>query len=342
VDLIMPFLWGLGFLALVLTHTVVFIWCELKILAHVTDRLGPMTTGGFHGWLQPVADVMKLLNKEDVIPAGADRILFKAAPFIVFVPVFATLAALPLSDRIMARDFDPGVFYIMAFSGFSFVGMVVAGWSSNNKYSLLGALRAAGQLISYELPLGLAVAGVIMISGSLSLVRIVEAQTVPFLLIQPIGFLVFFIAMIAELGRTPFDLPMAESELVAGYFTEYSGMRWSLFFVGEYFALFTLSGVCAILFLGGWRGPFLPPPVWLLLKIYLLFTVLVMIRGTLPRVRPDQLMAFGWKVLVPATFVNLLLTAFFGVLVENFRLPLALTEFALLAVFLAATRRTAS
>lgn len=327
-------LYALIILAFVLTNIILFIWLELKILAHITDRYGPMRTGKFHGWLQPFADVLKLLNKEDIIPARADRLVFIAAPFVVFVPVFMTLVTIPFAHNLVARNLDIGVFYVVALSAFTFVGMVMAGWSSQNKYALLGAFRAAGQLLSYELPLGLSIVGIVMLTGSLSLVTIVEKQAVPFILIQPAGFLVFYLAAISELTRTPFDLPQAESEIVAGFYIEYSGMRWALFFLAEYASLFVLAAIAALLFLGGWKGPFLPPIVWLLIKIYALFFLMVWARGTLPRVRPDQLMALGWKVLLPAAFVNIVLTGILAFVTPNYQVLLGLSEFVLLGLML--------
>lgn len=265
--------------------------------------------------------------------------IFKAAPFVVFVPVFMTLVTIPLTQKLMVRNLDIGVFYVFALSSFTFVGMVMAGWASYNKYSLLGAFRAAGQLLSYELPLGLSIVGVVMLSGSLSLVSIVDKQTIPYILLQPAGFMVFFLATVAELTRTPFDIPQAESELVAGFFVEYSGMRWALFFLAEYASLFILAAVGALLFLGGWKGPLLPPILWFFLKVYALFFIIVWIRGTMPRIRPDQLMALGWKILLPVAFINIVITGLFVVATPIFQLWLAISEFVLLGALLYLIRR---
>lgn len=335
----MPLLYAAIALVIVLLNILLFIWLELKILAHIQDRLGPMRTGRFHGWLQPIADVVKLLNKEDIVPGAADRLIFKAAPFVVFVPVFMTLVTIPLTQKLMVRNLDIGVFYVFALSSFTFVGMVMAGWASYNKYSLLGAFRAAGQLLSYELPLGLSIVGVVMLSGSLSLVSIVDKQTIPYILLQPAGFMVFFLATVAELTRTPFDIPQAESELVAGFFVEYSGMRWALFFLAEYASLFILAAVGTLLFLGGWKGPLLPPLLWFFLKVYALFFIIVWIRGTMPRVRPDQLMALGWKILLPVAFINIVITGLFIVATPIFQPWLAISEFVLLGALLYLMRR---
>lgn len=335
----MPVIVALLMLGFVLANIIIFIYLMLKVFAHIHTRLGPMETGKFHGWLQPIADVVKLINKEDIIPAQADRLIFIAAPFVVFVPVFMTLVTIPLTQNLVAQSLDIGVFYVVALSAFTFVGMVMAGWSSSNKYSLLGAFRAAGQLISYELPLGLAIVGVVMLTSSLSLVSIVEKQTIPFILIQPAGFMVFFIAAVSELTWAPFDLPTADSELVAGFFIEYSGIRWAIFYLAEFMGFFVLASVATTLFLGGWKGPFLPPLVWFLIKVYFLYFIMLWGRATLPRVRPDQLMSLGWKVLLPVAFTNVVLTGLLAMTMSNFKIVLGVTEFVLLAGMLYFTRR---
>lgn len=327
----MSFLTGMllavGVIAFILTNVILFMWMEFKILAHIVDRLGPMETGKFHGWLQPIADVLKFLNKEDIVPAQADKLLFKLAPFVSFIPAFMALAAIPMTKNLYIMDTDIGVFYVIALSAFTFVGMVMAGWSSHNKYSLLGAFRAAGQLLSYELPMGLAIAGVAMAAGTLRLIGIVDYQTIPNIFVQPLGFIVFAIVAEAELTRSPFDLPQSESELITGYQTEYSGMRWALFFVAEYFSLIILASLISLLFLGGWHGPWLPPLAWFIIKIYVIFIFLVWVRGTLPRVRPDQLMALGWKVLIPAALINILLTGVLVILLpHSWKLWLGVSE----------------
>ncbi len=330
-------------IVLVLTHIIVFIWCELKIFAHIMDRYGPIETGKFHGVLQPFADVLKLMNKEDTVPGASDRLIFKVAPFVVFVPAFMAIGAIPLSATLVVINLDIGAFYIIALSAFTFVGMIMAGWSSFNKYSLLGAFRAAGQLLSYELPFGLTIAGVAMMASSLNLITIVNKQVVPNAFIQPIGFLVFVIAAEAELSRSPFDIPHAESEIIAGYHIEYSGMRWALFYLAEYVSLIILCSMTALLFLGGFKGPILPPPVWFLLKVYVLFFILAWIRITFPRVRPDQLMDLGWKVLLPASLLNIVLTASIIILLPDiWPVALAVTEFTIVIatlIYLGRTRR---
>ncbi len=337
--LALPFIIGLGLVIFVLTNIIFFMWAEFKIAARVADRYGPMETGRFHGWLQPVADIAKFLNKEDIVPARADKLVFRIAPFVGFVPMAMTLVAIPYTYQLMVRNLDIGVFYVIALSSFTFVSMIMGGWASNNKYSLLGAFRAAGQLISYELPLGLAIAGVVLLSATLNLAGIVGNQTVWNIVLQPIGFLVFMVAMQAELQRSPFDLATAESELVAGYSVEYSGMRFALFQVGEFFGLWALACLAVILFLGGWHGPVLPGIVWFFIKFYAIFIFLAFSRVSVPRVRPDQLMAVGWKVLLPSALANIFLTATLIVLVPHYKLPLAIIEFIILFAALYFMRR---
>lgn len=337
--LVLPLLIGLGLVIFVLTNIVFFMWAEFKIAGRVADRFGPMETGKFHGWLQPVADIVKFLNKEDIVPAQADSLIFRIAPFVGFVPAVMTLVAIPYAANLVIRNLDIGVFYVIALSSFTFVGMVMGGWASSNKFSLLGAFRAAGMLLSYELPLGMAIAGVAMMSATLSLVGIVENQTVWNVILQPIGFLVFMVAMQAELQRSPFDLAVAESELVAGYTVEYSGMRFALFQVGEFFGLWALACLAVIMFLGGWHGPVLPGVVWFFIKFFGIFIFLALSRVSIPRVRPDQLMALGWKVLLPASIANIFITATLIILVPHYKLPLALSELVIVIVALFTIRR---
>lgn len=294
---------------IVLINTIVVMWIERKLLGHIQSRLGPMRTG-FHGVLQPFADALKLLGKEDLVPAGADRVLFLIAPLIAFTPSVLVYSAMPWVSEFAGMSFDVGIFMIFAVAAMLPVGILVAGWSSHNKYSLIGGFRSAAQQISYEVPMILAVMGVVMLAESMKLETIVEAQSSVWNVVtQPFAFVLFFIAMLAELNRVPFDMPEAESELVAGFNTEYSGMRFALFFVAEYANVFTWSLVTVLLFFGGWGGPLLPGVVWLLLKTYAIVCVIIWMRGTFPRVRVDQLMDLGWKVLLPAALVNVLLTA---------------------------------
>lgn len=294
---------------IVLVNTVVVMWVERKLLGHIQSRLGPMRTG-YHGLLQPFADALKLLGKEDLVPAGADRVLFLIAPMIAFTPSVLVYCAMPWVSEFAGMSFDVGIFMVFAIAAVFPVGVLVAGWSSHNKYSLIGGFRSAAQQISYEVPMILAVMGVVMLAESLKLSTIVEAQgSVWNIVTQPFAFVVYFIAMLAELNRVPFDMPEAESELVAGFNTEYSGMRFALFFVAEYANVFTWSLITVLLFFGGWLGPVLPGFVWLLLKTYAVVCVIIWMRGTFPRVRVDQLMDIGWKLLLPAALLNVLLTA---------------------------------
>lgn len=292
---------------IVLVNTVVVMWIERKLLGHIQSRLGPMRTG-FHGLLQPIADAFKLLGKQDLVPAGADRVLFLIAPLIAFTPSVLVYSAMPWVATFAGFEFEVGIFMIFAVAAMFPVGVLVAGWSSHNKYSLIGGFRSAAQQISYEVPMILAAMGVVMLAGSMRLSDIVEAQSGLWNVVtQPFAFVLFFIAMLAELNRVPFDMPEAESELVAGFNTEYSSMRFALFFLAEYANVFTWSLITTLLFLGGWNGPALPGVVWLLLKTYAVVCLIIWMRGTFPRVRVDQLMALGWKLLLPASLVNVLL-----------------------------------
>jgi NADH-quinone oxidoreductase subunit H len=296
---------SLGLLVFVLLNALFLVWAERKILGHIQVRLGPMRVGR-HGLLQTVADALKLFLKEDIIPLRADRRLFVVAPFIVFIPAFIVYVVIPFSDKLITKDLDIGIFYVFAVAALFPIGILLAGWASDNKYSLLGGMRAAAQQISYEVPMLLSVLGVVMVAGTMSTVGIVEAQRgIWFLALQPLGFLIYAITMIAELNRTPFDMPEAESELVAGFHVEYSGMRWALFMLSEYSNMFLVSALATTLFLGGWKGPFLPPLVWFLIKTYFLVFVIIWVRGTLPRIRVDQLMDLGWKALLPLSLVNI-------------------------------------
>lgn len=287
--------------------TIMFInWLERKVIGRFQDRYGPNRVGPL-GILQFVADAIKMFTKEDITPANADRVIFNLAPVMVVVPTFLILAVLPFGRGMVAADLNIGFLYIVAISSLTTIAILLAGWGSRNKYSLLGGMRVVAQMISYEVPMVLSALGVIMLTGSLSLVSIVEGQSrVPFILLQPLGFLIYFISAIAEVNRAPFDLPEAESEIIAGYHTEYSGMKYAMFLLAEYINAFIVSAIAATLFLGGWQGPLLPPYVWFFLKAYAIYFVLMWLRGTLPRLRIDQLMGLAWKFLVPLALVNLL------------------------------------
>ncbi|MDP3787475.1 MAG: NADH-quinone oxidoreductase subunit NuoH [Candidatus Omnitrophota bacterium] len=298
----------LGFISV---SAMFLIWWERKVSAHIQTRYGPMRVG-WHGVLQPVADVIKLLLKEDIVPAGVDRWVWWFAPFFAVVPSVMVFACIPFGNifgiTLIPADLNIGILYILAITSVCTLGIFMAGWGSNNKYSLLGAMRAAAQMISYEIPLVLSIITVVMFAGSLSMQKIVEGQSKLWFVFQPnlaIAFIIYLISAVAETNRVPFDIPEAESELVAGFHTEYSGMKFAMFFLGEYTNLFIVSAIAATLFLGGWQGPFLPPVIWFLIKTYGIITVMMWFRWTFPRVRVDQLMGFTWKVLTPISFANL-------------------------------------
>ena len=314
-NFIIFFILGAVLLLVVLGFVTYGILAERKVMGYMQLRHGPNQVGGRWGLLQTVADVLKLLLKEDVIPKLADRPLFILAPVIAFAPSFMVLATIPFTDKFQFADIGVGLLYYIAVSGLTTIGVMTGGWASNNKYALLGGMRAAAQMISYEIPLVMSVLGVILLSGSLNLNDIVAAQRHGwFILLQPIGFIIFFIASVAELNRTPFDLPEAESELVAGYHVEYSGFRWAFFMLAEYVYLFAMTALVTVLFLGGWTAPlgvlsFIPGAVWFALKFSIVLFTYIWLRVTFPRLRADQLMEFAWKVLLPVALANIFLTA---------------------------------
>lgn len=286
---------------------------ERRFLGFFQVRMGPNRVGPL-GLLQPIADGIKLFFKEDITVSHAHRFYFTLAPIISLVSVLVCFAVVPFSGRFYVADISLAVLYVMAFSSLGVYGVLLGGWSSNNKYSLLGGLRGAAQMISYEIPLALSIVGIITLAGSLSLVDIVKAQEgMWFIVKQPLGFLLFLIAVSAETNRTPFDLIECENELVAGYQTEYSSMKFGLFYMAEYAHLLLASCLVTLLFLGGWNGPVLPALVWFGIKLFMVFFVFIWVRATFPRVRYDQLMMFSWKVLTPLAFLNLLVTAVFVV-----------------------------
>ena len=309
--------------------SLVFIFAELKISAHMQSRIGPYFAGGRFGWAQPLADGLKFMQKEDLMPEDADAPVFKVAPMIVLMGTLAVFVIVPFSPKLIVRDLDLGVFYALAAGSVGTIGVLMAGWSSANKYSLMGGLRAGAQLIAYELPLVLAVVGVVIQAGTMSLNGIVAAQVAPVFTIgdfavrlpyllqgQVIGFAIFIIAMLAELSRTPFDMPIAESELVMGYLTEYSGLRFTMFFLAEYAGMFSMSAIAATLFLGGWYLPGLSldtlevlGPVILMAKVSLLVFVIIWFRWTFPRLREDQLQSLAWRWLIPLALLNIVGTA---------------------------------
>ncbi|GAA1013527.1 NADH-quinone oxidoreductase subunit H [Acrocarpospora pleiomorpha] len=287
---------------------------EHKAMAHMQSRLGPMYAGGFHGWAQLIADGVKFVQKEDVIPAAADRAIFKIAPAVALVPYLVVMIVIPVGPGLYGVDLDAGLFFVLAVMGVGVLGSIMAGWSSANKYSVLGGMRSAAQLMSYELPLVLAASSVAMAAGTLSLTGIVEAWQWWWLPWQAIGAVVFFVAGLAELRRPPFDMPIAESEIIMGPMTEYTGIRFALFMLTEYVGIVVLSALTTVLFLGGWHGPFLPGPVWTLIKIFVLAFVVIWVRVSYPRMREDQLQKLAWVGLVPLALFQLALTGVVKVL----------------------------
>ncbi len=330
---------------LVLPFVLVAVWLERKVSAHMQDRLGPMRVG-WHGYLQTIADLLKLIQKEDIVAKDNDKLLFNIAPALVFAGSYAAFAAIPLTSFYIGSNIDLGIFFIIGISGLVVAGILMAGWSSNNKYSLLGAMRSAAQIISYEIPTILVVLTIVMITGTMNLYTLSEMQTgyfwnwmifggpvlgaakFAFIPLMIIGFVIIYISTLAEVNRTPFDIPEAESELVSGYHTEYSGMKFAMFFLAEYANMFAVSAVVAALFLGGYQSPFgylgntlgLPwlIPIeqlfWFVAKGTFFVIVQMWLRWTLPRLRVDQLMALCWKYLIPIAFVNLLIVGLITVL----------------------------
>jgi len=319
--------WLLGFIFLIaklsiviivlLTLAAYLVWVERKLLGRMQARYGPNRAGKF-GLLQPLVDLVKLVTKEDTVPEGASRGVFLLAPGVVAAVALLIFAVIPFGNAVtlwgrriplVITDLNIGLLLIIALSSISVYGIALGGWASNSKYSLLGGIRGAAQMISYELPLGLSLVPVVMLARSFSLVEITDAQSrFPFILVQPLSFIIFFIAAVAEIKRIPFDLPEAENELGAGYHTEYSGMRFGLFFLGEYITMIILGSLVAVFFLGGWHGPFLPPIIWFLLKVWVIVFILIWFRATFPRLRYDQLMNTGWKVLIPIALLNIIVT----------------------------------
>ncbi len=297
-----------GVLIVALSIAAGLIWVERRLLALWQDRYGPNRVGRF-GLLQVLADMIKIFAKEDWIPPFADKPVFLLAPAIIITTTLLSFAIIPYTPTIIVADLNIGLLFFLAMSSLGVYSVALAGWSSASKYSLLGGLRAAAQMLSYEVFMGLSLMGVVMLAGSFDLREIVEAQRgIWFCIPQIVGFVVFVIAGLAETRRLPFDLPEAESELVAGYHAEYSGMKFGMFFVGEYLGITLISALITTLFLGGWLGPVLPPVVWFLLKTFVFIGFFILVRGTLPRLRYDQLMAYGWQVLLPLSLLNLILT----------------------------------
>jgi NADH-quinone oxidoreductase subunit H len=314
-------------LLVLLTSVAYAVWMERKVVARIQSRWGPYLVGP-HGLLQPVADGLKFLFKEDIEPREVDRFVYYLAPFVAFTMAFASIAVIPFGESItlfghkidfQITSLNVGLLFILAVTSLGVYGIALAGWSSNSKFPLFGGLRSSAQMISYELSLGLALVGVVLVSGSLNLREIVEQQHGLWNIVrQPLGFLLYFIAAIAETNRTPFDLPEAESELVGGFHTEYSSYKFAMFFIAEYANIFTVSCLATLMFFGGWLGPVFGPPLlrallpilWFCLKVFCFVFTYIWIRGTLPRFRYDQLMSFGWKFLLPVALANVLITSF--------------------------------
>ena len=286
------------------------VYAERKVSERMQMRLGPMRVG-WHGSIQTIADALKLIQKEDITPSNVDRGVYFWAPIITFVAALAVYVTIPFGKGLLIRDLNIGVLYIIAITTFTVIGLLMAGWSSNNKYAILGGFRSAAQVVSYEVPLAMGLLGVVMLTQTMSLGQIVSQQTEFHQWLiwrQPLGFMVFWIAGTAEVNRTPFDLPEADSELVAGFVTEYSGMKFAMFFLAEFLNMFTLSAMATTLYFGGWHGPLLPSWMWFLIKVLVGVFILMWFRWTYPRLRVDQLMGFAWKFLLPLAFLNIILT----------------------------------
>jgi NADH-quinone oxidoreductase subunit H len=291
----------------VILGVMAFIYIERRVLGRFQIRIGPNRTGPF-GIIQPVADTIKILIKEDIVPRSADGLLHLLAPAIAFIPTLMIFAVIPLWNGAALVNLNIGILYIVAISSVSVVGILMAGWASNNKYALISAMRVIAQVVSYEIPLALSIIGVVLFTGNLSISSIIESQDIPFILLQPLGFIIYFIAALAEINRTPFDLLEAESEIVAGFNIEYSGIKFALFFLTEYAEALAISAIIATIYLGGWRGPLLPPILWFLIKMVAVFILIIWVRSTLPRIRIDQVMGLAWKFLLPLALINLLIT----------------------------------
>ena len=329
IPLLITIIYAVGVVMFLSIFALAGIWLERKVSGHIQDRLGPMETGGWHGWSQTIADALKLVLKEDIIPSAADSRLFRLAPYLVFIGSLAAFAVLPFAANLIGSDLNIGVYYVIAVSSLVVIGILMAGWASNNKWALYGAMRSAAQMVSYEVPVALSLLIPVLMSGTMSMQEIVQGQeggfwnwyvfrSIPFSLV---AFVIYFWASLAEVNRTPFDIPEAESELVAGYHVEYSGMRFGVFFLSEYGNMFVVSAVAATVFLGGWQPPlpalsFIPGPIWFVGKAASLVFVQMWLRWTLPRLRVDQLMHVCWKIFLPFSFANLLLVGLWVVLTK--------------------------
>lgn len=317
INIIMSIIYFIAIEIFVLLNAMYLIYLERKFCGYLQQRLGPNRFGP-RGIFQSVADVVKLLGKEDIIPEKTDKLVFVMASLLVMVPALLIYAVLPFGKNMISANLNLGLLYFLAISGTSSIPILMAGWGSNNKYSLLGGMRVVAQMISYEIPMIFSLLGVIMISGSLNLTEIIAAQNkVWFIFLQPIAFIIYLVAATAELNRAPFDLAEGEQEIVAGPFTEYSGMRYALFYLAEYTNMFAISALTVTLFLGGASGPILPSWIWFILKTYLVIVLLMLVRWTFPRIRLDHMMSLNWKYLIPISLMNILVT---GIGVKIFQL----------------------
>lgn len=308
IDLIMNLIGVAAIFGVISLSAVVLVYAERKVSAFMQRRSGPNRVGP-GGTLQTIADMIKLMAKEDIVPAGADRWMWTLAPLLLFLPAALVYAVFPFDNKVIFADLNIGIFYFIAISSQSVLPFLMAGWASNNKYSLVGGMRTVAQMLSYEVPMGFSILGVVMLVGSMRMSEIVAAQqNVWFVVLQPIAFIVYVITATAEINRAPFDLVEGESEIVAGPFTEYTGMRWALFFLAEYANLLAASAMATTLFLGGWNGPWLPGWLWFFIKVAGMIFLFMWFRWTFPRLRIDQLMSFGWKLLLPLALVNVLVT----------------------------------
>lgn len=308
INSVLILLYFIAALVFVLVNVIFLVYMERRVAGFFQERLGPNRIGPF-GLLQTVNDTVKLLGKESIIPKAADKMVFKIAPIAIFTASIMVYAAIPFGKGLNVTNLNVGLFYFIAISSTATISILMGGWGSNNKYSLLGGMRTVAQMISYELPLMFSTIGVVMIAGSLNLSDIITAQNQTwFILVQPLAFIIFLIAGTAELNRGPFDLPEAEQELIGGYHTEYTGIRFALFFLAEYANLLSVSALAVTLFLGGWQGPLVPSWIWFIMKVYLMVFIFMWIRWTFPRIRMDHMMKFNWKYLLPLSIVNIFLT----------------------------------
>lgn len=298
---------ALGIFSVLGVLVMVLVYMERKVSADIQVRYGPLHVGPY-GSLQLIADMVKLLTKEDVFPTRADRWIFRLAPALMFASAFMIYMIIPIGPGLVVKEMNLGVIYVLAIPAIGIAGLIMSGFGSYNRFAILGSLRAIAQMVSYEVPRGLSVLGVVMIAGSMKLCEIVESQAIWYIFLQPLGFLVFFISSLAEINRVPFDIPEAESELVSGYHTEYSGMRFAFFLFAEYLSMFAVGVISVLLFLGGWSGPLLPGPIWFFIKVFAVVYLIMWIRWTFPRFRMDQVMNLCWKVLLPLALLNILAT----------------------------------